>query len=90
MTRLTYHKEDGWLYTSEILCGSIFVQISLDLINLKYSIDTTGKKSKTLKTGTANTLVSLKRKAKSAVIDLGATFYSELRNRGRTERYGTK
>ena len=85
MTRLRYKKEDVWLYTMPFLCGLAFVQISIDPINLKYYINKISNDEE-LKTGTANTLVSLKKKAKQAVKDLGTTFYEEIRNRGKTER----
>jgi hypothetical protein len=86
MTRLTYKKiNEHLLVSSEILCGKEFVKIFLYLKPLVYTIGTEGK---VLKAGNANTLVSLKRKAKSAVKDLGASFYEEVRNRGSTERYG--
>lgn len=87
MTRIIYKECGGRLISQEILCNNQFVSIFLFPKELKYGIY---NDDDLLKEGSANTLVSLKKRAKQAVKDLGATFYSEVRNRGSTERYGTK
>jgi hypothetical protein len=84
MTRVNYLSCNGMLVSQEILCGTKLVQIVIDPTILEYKIES---ETDTLKTGQANTLTSLKKKAKQAVIDLGAKFHDELRNSGRTERF---
>lgn len=84
MTRIKYQKANGWLFSQDFLCNTKIARISLDMENLRYYI-ISGKE--TLKEGKANTLASLKKKAKQAAKDLGATFYDEIRNRGKIERF---
>jgi hypothetical protein len=84
MTRIKYTKPiHGWIFSQQILCNTKIVVITLDLDTLTYHV-MNGKEK--LKEGQANTLTSLKRKAKQAVKELGAFFYDEIRNRGTTER----
>lgn len=89
MTRLrwTQSKTANAIYTPSILCGNKYVVIVIFLNKLTYHIEVTGD-GEVLKEGHANTLVSLKKKAKLAVQELGASFYQELRQRGKTEIYG--
>lgn len=71
------------MLSQKFLCGATLVQIVLYPNDLKYQIDT---EDGTIKSGTANTLASLKKKAKQAAKDLGAKFFDEVRNSGKTER----
>lgn len=87
MTRISYKKADthgNWLFSQKILCGSKLVVISLDLENLVYHIE---QGTQCIRSGNANTLASLKKKAKNASIELGAVFDDEVRNRGTVERF---
>lgn len=72
------------MLSQKFLCGTRLVQIVLYPNDLRYEIDT---ENGTIKSGKANTLASLKKKAKKAVIELGAAFKDEIRNRGKTERF---
>lgn len=83
MTRLRYIKVQHYMLSQKFLCGTRLVQIVLYPNDLMYEIDT---EKGTIKSGKANTLTSLKKKAKKAVIELGAVFCDEVRNRGKTEK----
>jgi len=72
------------MVSQKFLCNNRMVQIVLYPDKLRYDIDTA---EGTLKTGIANTLTSLKKKAKLAARELGASFLDEIRNRGKTERF---
>lgn len=84
MTRIKYQKANGWLFSQDFLCNTKIARISLDMENLRYYI-MSGKE--TLKKGKANSLAALKKKAKQAAIELGASFYEEVRNKGKVERF---
>jgi len=84
MTRIKYTKKAEVLRSQSFLCGTVIASITIFPSTLKYAISTD---KKTLKTGTANTLTSLKKKAKLAAKELGASFLDEVRNSGKTERF---
>jgi hypothetical protein len=79
MTRIRYKtvEEGKSLVSHEILCGNNeLVQIELRPNELEFLIFNHKGVSKT---GSASNLSTLKRKAKEAVVELGATFVSENR-----------
>ncbi len=85
MTRLKFVRDDSILKAGPILCGTRLLTLYVLPNILVYSI--LDEKDKLVKSGYANNLASVKRKAKQALIELGAKFDDELRNRGKVERF---
>lgn len=85
MTRIRYKRTNSELITTKpILCNNRFVNIRINLTNMKYYI-TDADSNEVIIQGVEANVQSLKRKAKSDVQAIGATFYDEVRN-GKKER----
>jgi hypothetical protein len=81
MTRIRYKKlNSNVLVSNEILCNNEFVQIELKTDDLSYVIFNT---QGALKTGIAENLAGLKKKAKTIVKELGANFTDEIRSKNK-------
>lgn len=84
MTRLRYMTENGRLLSRKFLVQNKWTHITLTPDSLTYSILT--EDGDVLAQGNANTLNSLKKKAKQVATELGASFFQEIRNRGKFEK----
>lgn len=83
MTRIRYIKnlEANTLTSNKpILCGQTFVRASIDLNTMEWFLISTENNS-VLSKGTNTTVAKLKKDVKDATAKLGATYFSEVRNR---------
>lgn len=81
MTRIYYTKQDNKLIsTKPILCGVRFAYIVIYLKEMKLEIKD-AETGKVLASDYADTLFKLKKEARKATINLGATYYADIKNR---------
>jgi hypothetical protein len=83
MTRIRYTKniEANTLSSSKpILCGETFCRVSIDLNTMEWFV-IASETNAILAKGTNDTIAKIKKDVKTATVTLGATYYSEVRNR---------
>lgn len=79
-TRLQWTKKDGWHVSESVLAGKVVVVARIDPVNLVLEVrDLNGKNI--YHADKADSIQKAKAKAKAALKDMSARFYSEVRPR---------
>ena len=82
MTRIRYIKANHLLISKKpILCSNKFVNVILNVKDMTYSIVDANNEKSVIVEGTQPSIHQLKRKAKNALKQIGASFLDEVRGK---------